>query len=176
MSTLVPPEHPASAASAAAALPSPVEAVVAAAVARLSDTLPPRVHVAAFPDNPDAFDFEGHASAALVLYDGSRFDEAGLGGQRGQRETLRIVIALLVRALLGNGGAYELVDATRKALHGRVLASATGCRPVEIALERQDQGVFQYRLVFEATLPVMAGLARGVSLPGRQQEGVNGQV
>lgn len=145
--------------------PSPVEAMSDAAVARLAARLSGRVRIEAFPDKPEEFDFEGYDAAALVLYDGSRFDAAGALGEQGVREELRLVVALLVRSLHGDGGAYRLIHETRVALHGVSLAGSTALRPTEAALDRSDAGVWQYRLVFEAALVAVPVKPAGVALP-----------
>ena len=161
---LLPADHPARATE--SPRPSPITALSDAVIARLKTRLPGRVRVEAFPDKPEEYDFEGYDAAALVLYDGSRFDAAGPLGEQGLRETQRLVVALLVRSLLGEGGAYRLIHEARVALHGVSLAGATALRPLEAALERSDAGVWQYRLVFEATLvAVPSTSAPGVALP-----------
>lgn len=141
---------------------SPVEAVCAAAVERLKTRLPGKVIVERFPDRPYDYDFEGYEAAALVLYDGSRFDAS----EQGLREELRLVVSLLVRGLDGENGAYALLADIRAALHGVSLAGSTALRPVEIALEREAQGVWQYRAAFAAAIvAVPVKSARGVALP-----------
>lgn len=161
---LLPADHPAR--STERPRLSPIDAVCAAAVERLDGRLPGRVVVASFPDKPAEFDFEGHDAAALVLYDGSRFDAAGAPGAQGLSEELRLVVALLVRSLDGEGGAYRLIHEARLALHGVSLAGATGLRPVEVALDREHEGVWQYRLVFAGDIvAVPVKSAQGVALP-----------
>jgi hypothetical protein len=165
MSYPIPDTHPAGTESLVPVAPTRIEALCAAAVDRLAQALPPRTVVTHYPDRPEEFDFEGSDAAALVLYEGSRFDEAGLAGARGAREFVRLTVVLLVRALAGDGGAYRLIEATRAALHGQALAGATGLRPVEVALDRQDAQVFQFRVSFEAALPAIPGPARAPILP-----------
>ena len=161
---LLPADHPARATE--SPRPSPITAISDAAIARLKTRLPGRVKVEAFPDKPEEYDFEGYDAAALVLYDGSRFDAAGPVGEQGLRETQRLAVALLVRSLLGEGGAYRLIHETRVALHGVSLAGSTALRPLEAALDRADAGVWQYRLVFEAAVvAVPSSSAPGVVLP-----------
>jgi hypothetical protein len=161
---LLPDGHPARATQ--ALRPSPIEALCAAAMERLKQRLPGRVVVELFPDKPGEFDFEGYEAAALVLYDGSRFDVGGPLGEQGLREETRLVVSLLVRSLRGEGGAYALLADIRAALHGASLAGSTALRPVEIALEREAEGVWQYRLAFAATLiAVPVKSAPGVALP-----------
>lgn len=161
---MLPADHPAS--PGAPPPLSPVEAVCAAAVERLKTRLPGKVIVERFPDRPDDYDFEGYEAAALVLYDGSRFDASGPLGEQGLREELRLVVSLLARGLDGENGAYALLADIRAALHGVSLAGSTALRPVEIALEREAQGVWQYRAAFAAVIvAVPVKSARGVALP-----------
>lgn len=161
---LLPEGHPARGNE--APRPSPVDAVCEAAIERLKTRLPGKVMVEGFPDRPDDFDFEGFDAAALVIYDGSRFDASGPLGEQGLREELRLVVSLLTRGLNGDGGAYALIKDVRAALHGASLAGSTALAPIEIALEREAAGVWQYRLAFAATIlavPVKSSL--GVALP-----------
>lgn len=163
---VIPPEHPSASAYRAPSPVSPIDAICEAAVARLKERLPGRVIVEHFPDKPGEFDFEGYDAAALVIYDGSRFDKAGQLGAQGIREELRLVVSLLVRSLCGGNGAYVLLADIRSALHGQSLAGSTGLRPVEIELERENEGVFQYRAAFEATIVAVPNkIASGVALP-----------
>jgi hypothetical protein len=148
-------DHPLAAANRAPTAETAIDAVCEAVVVRLSQRLPARVAIAHFPNKPGEYDFEGQDAAALVIYDGSRFDVAGQVGDQGVRETVRLTIVLLVRALRGATGAYGLTREIRTALHGQSLAGGVGLRPIEIELESEDEGVFRYRLVFETRLPAV---------------------
>lgn len=162
---VIPAGHPAEPGAQEKPRPSPIDAVCDAAIARLKDRLPVKVVIEDFPDKPEEFDFEGYDAAALVLFDGSTFDEAGPVGQQGTRETQRLVVGLLVRTLRGPTGAYGLIHEIRTALHGQSLAGMTGLRPLKVELERQAEGVFQYTLAFEGKLPAVPVRSAGVSLP-----------
>ena len=144
---------------------SPIDAVCQAMVDRLKIRLPGKVMVEHFPDKPDQFDFEGYDAAALVIYDGSRFDEEGMLGAQGTRESLRLVVSLLVRELRGPTGAYELLHVIRAALQGTSFAGSTALRPIEAVLEREANNVFQYRLAFEGTIIAVPVKSATVTLP-----------
>lgn len=128
----IPAGHPAHAAFVAAGAKDPVTQIVDAALELLKNQLPPHVIVERFPDRPADYDFQGQA-AALVIYDGSRFDATGT------REDIRLVVSLLVRSLDGDHGAYSIIHAIRLALHDQSLAGATGTRPTEVELETEDR-------------------------------------
>jgi hypothetical protein len=130
-----------------------------AAVERLKAGLSNRVRVEHFPDAPEEFDFEGDDAAALVLWNGDQFDQAGHRGEQGSRATVQLSVVLLVRSLRGTGGAYDLLEQIRLALQGESLAGSTALRPLRRELERQDNNIFQYRFDFEAGL-VTPGAAR----------------
>lgn len=155
IATDLPPTHPLAASNRALPAQDAIEALCAAVVDRLGQRLPPRVRVEHFPNKPAEFDFEGSDAAALVIYDGSRFAEAGPIGEQGVRETVRLAVVLLVRGLRGHEGAYALTRAVRSALHGQTLAGARALRPIEIELESEDEGVFRWRLAFETGLPAV---------------------
>lgn len=166
MTELLPPGHPARPTEPPRC--APIDAVSDALVARLKERLPNRVAVDIFPDKPADYDFEGMDAAALVLYDGSRFDASGPLGEQGLSEELRLVVSLLVRSLRGGNGAHALIQDVRAALHGASLAGSTALRPVEIALEREADGVWQYRLVFAAALVAVPSKPMpGLALPRR---------
>lgn len=163
---LVPEGNPAAMTTPAPA--APLDRLVNAVVDRLSTILMPSVQVVPFPDRPDEYDFEGYDAAALVLYQGSRFDGAGPLGQQGMSEDVRLVVALLVRSLRGDGGAHGLIHAVCQALQGQSMAGATALRPVEFDLHGQRQdGVFQYHLTFTATLKIPPLRPSGVGIPHR---------
>lgn len=162
----IPEGHPASAGAAVPARPSMIDQICEAAVERLKATLAGRVIVEHFPDDPDRFDFEGYDAAALVLWNGDQFAASGLRGQQGALITMTISVVLLVRALRGHGGAYELLEQVRLALHGESLAGSTALRPTRRELENQNDGVFQYRSDFEGGLSTIGGARRaGVLMP-----------
>lgn len=163
---VIPPDHPAAPAFREAEPPSPIDAVADAMVVRLKQQLPGKITVEDFPDKPEEYDFEGYDAAALVLWDGSTFDQSGPAGEQGTREALRMCVALLVRSLRGPSGAYALKHAIQLALHGWSFAGTTGLRPVKADLERQGEGVFQYLLVFEGAIRAVPTRPAGVSLPG----------
>ena len=166
---IVPADHPASRENREAqgeTLSSPIEAVAGAMVARLKDKLPGSVVVDHFPDKPEEFDFPDGGAAALVIWDGSGFDQGGPVGQQGTREALRMGVALLVRSLRGPSGAYVLKHEIQRALHGYSFAGATGLRPIKADLERQAENVFQYLFVFEGTIPAIPDrIPAGLSIP-----------
>jgi len=165
---IVPADHPASRETreAQGAPPlSPIDAVADAMVERLKQRLPGSVAVEHFPDKPEEYDFPGHDAAALVIWDGSTFDQAGPTGEQGTREALRMGVALIVRSLRGPSGAYALKHEIQKALHGQSFAGATGLRPVKADLERQGENVFQYLLVFEGKVPTLPIRPAGVAMP-----------
>jgi hypothetical protein len=161
----IPSDHPASRDNREAERPSPIDAVADAMVARLKEKLPGKVAVDHFPDKPEEYDFEGSDAAALVIWDGSTFDQAGVTGEQGTREALRMGVALLVRSLRGPSGAYALKHEIQLALHGWSFAGTTGLRPVKADLERQGEGVFQYLLVFEGAIRAVPTRPAGVALP-----------
>jgi len=162
---VIPPDHPAAREAMEQPRPSPIEAMCDAAIARLSDRISVKVRIEHFPDKPEEFDFEGYDAAALVLYDGGRFGEDGPVGGQGTRETVRLVVVLLVRMLRGPTGAYGLIHSVRTALHGFSVAGSTGLRPVETELDRQAENVFQFRIAFEGRLPAVPVRSAGVALP-----------
>jgi Gp37 protein len=149
------PAHPLATGNRQAERASPIDALCNAAVDLLALKLPGSVKVEHFPNKPAEFDFEGSNAAALVIYDGSRFDQEGQPGQQGVRETVRLAVMLLVRSLRGDAGAYALTHEIRKALHGQSLAGMTGLRPLETELESESDGVFTYRLAYEGRLPAV---------------------
>lgn len=166
---IVPADHPASRETREAqgtSPSSPIEAVAEAMVSRLKDKLPGSVEVDHFPDKPEEFDFPEDGAAALVIWDGSSFDQGGPVGQQGTREALRLGVALLVRSLRGPSGAYVLKHEIQRALHGYSFAGATALRPIKADLERQADNVFQYLLVFEGTIPAIPDRnPAGLSIP-----------
>lgn len=161
----IPPTHPSARAFAAKPHPSPIDLICDEVVAQLEIKLPGKVKVEHFPDKPAEYDFEGYDAAALVIYDGSRFDKAGLAGAQGVREEVRLVVSLLVRTVRGPTGAYGLIHDIRSALHGASFGGSVGLKPVETELEREQDGVFQYRLVFEGAVVAVPVKSSGVALP-----------
>lgn len=162
---VIPADHPSSRENRQELPPAPIEAVADAMVERLTQRLPGSVIVDHFPDKPEEFDFPDGGAAALVIWDGSTFDQAGPTGEQGTREALRLGVALLVRSLRGPSGAYVLKHEIQKALHGQSFAGTTGLRPIKADLERQAENVFQYLLVFEGALPTLPIRPAGVALP-----------
>lgn len=149
---------------------SSVEACCDAIVARLKERLTGGVLVEHFPDQPEQFDFSGYGAAALVLYGGSKFANAGMRGAQGAIETLLVHVVLLVAHLRPSrdnpAAAYAILQDIRQALHGHSFAGSTGLRPVAVDLERHsDDGVYQYRSDFECELPAIPGRQPGVMLP-----------
>lgn len=155
----VPADNPAHGSHAAKARRVPIDGVVDAAVAVLALKLPPEVRVERFPDRPADYDFEGSEAAALVIYDGSRFDAGG------SREELRLVVIVLARSLDGENGGYALIHSVRTALHDQSLDGASAARPVEVALEDEADGVFRWRIAFAANLPVVSARTPRLSIP-----------
>ncbi|QCI65632.1 Gp37 family protein [Phreatobacter stygius] len=162
--TLVPPDHPAGTGSVVLDPSSPIDGICEAAVARLKERLPPRVQIEDFPAKPDDYDFEGYEAAALVIYEGSDFDRAGLRGEQGMAEELRLTVVLLVRSLRGANGAYGLLRDIRTSLHGVSLAGSTGMRPVKCHLDSARDGVYQYQFAFAGQLPAVP-VKSGVAMP-----------
>lgn len=162
---LIPEGHPASLENLAPPPSAPLDALIDAGLARLKETMPPRVIVDLFPDKPDEYDFEGYDAAALIIYEGSRFDQAGQRGAQGLVETVRVTVVLLVRSLKGRSGATQLLANIRQALHGQSLAGSTGLRPLEAELDRESAGVFQYRFSFECSLVAIPVKTSGLALP-----------
>lgn len=154
----IPADNPAHAAFVERPKADPVTAIVDAALEILRTQLPPQMAVERFPNKPADYDFQAQA-AALVIYDGSKFDAAG------NREDIRLVVSLLVRSLDGDHGAYPIIQAIRLALHDQSLAGATGTRPVEVELEAEADGVFRWRLVFAASLPAQHARVPRLSVP-----------
>lgn len=167
--SLIPPGHPAAPEYRAAERPAPIDAVADAMVERLKQLLPGRVMVEHFPDKPDEFDFEGYDAAVLVLWDGSDFDQAGMSGEQGTREELRMAVALLVRELRGATGAYRLKHEIQQALHGGSFGGTTGLRPIKADLEKQAENVFQYLLVFAGAIRAVPTRPSGVALPSTRR-------
>jgi hypothetical protein len=164
---VIPPNHPASPGARAPAPLSMIDQLCEAAVERLKAQISGRVIVEHFPDAPEQFDLEGYDAAALVLWNGDQFDAQGMRGEQGSRAAMQISVVLLVRSLRGDGGAYVLLEQIRLALQGESLAGSTGLRPVRRELERQGEGVFQYRFDFEAGLITLGGARRAQVLMPR---------
>lgn len=162
---VIPADHPSSVANRAPEQPSMIDALCEAIVERLKIRLPGSIAVEHFPDKPDNYDFEGRNAAALVLYNGSRFDTAGQRGAQALAEEVQIEISLLVRSLRGPTGAYQLLHEIRTALHGQSLAGCTGMRPESAELQSENEGVYQFQFKFECTLVSVPVKISGVALP-----------
>lgn len=151
-------DTPIAAAQRAAAPVTRIEALTRAVLARLAEHMPPRVHVARFPDRPAAFDFQGYEAAVLVICTGGSFGASPTPSRAALRETINVRAPILVRSLDGALGAPALIEDVRIALQGMSLAGGTAMQPLRWALDEQSDGeVWRFDFEFSTTLPAVAG-------------------
>ena len=137
---------------------SRLEVLTRAVVDRLAQKLPPRVHVARFPDKPAEFDFQGYDAAVLAIVTGGAFGQAPVAARAALRETVTVKTPILVRSLDGALGAPSLIEDVRLALQGVSLAGATAMQPLRWALDETSDGeVWRFDFEFETTLPAVSG-------------------
>lgn len=135
-----------------------LDALTDAVVERLRRKLPPRVHIARFPDKPAEFDFQGYEAAVLVICVAGAFAAAPVGARVALRETVTVRAPILVRSLDGALGAPSLIEDVRLALQGASLAGATAMLPLRWSLDDTSDGeVWRFDFEFETTLPALSG-------------------
>ncbi|MFT0531605.1 Gp37 family protein [Castellaniella hirudinis] len=130
--------------------------ILQAVVDRLTDQLGNLLAVDFFPDRPEDYELNHVDGALLVSYGGGQFSAPPASGLSApalparsapQKRTLKFVVTLLVRALNGDHGAAEMLDAARGALRG---FRPPGCaRPLWFTQETPlgaAGGVWQYAI------------------------------
>lgn len=111
--------------------------------------------VESFPEKPSRYRLRHAKGAALVIYQGSRYsDDANMFNER----TMTWVVTLLMRHLKSHEGAYAYIESIIQSLVG---FKPTGSpNPLLINKDqfiREDDGVWQYDLVFSCRRPHLKG-------------------
>ncbi|EAP2900173.1 Gp37 family protein [Salmonella enterica] len=117
-------------------------------VARLRARLP-GLHVAYFPDSPDAFTLTHPVGAVLLSYSRSTYGTSESTGAVVQPQTMRFVATVVLRQLNGSDGAVDVLDSVRQALGG--WRPQNCLRPVWLVEDTflgEVQGLWQYALTF----------------------------
>ncbi|ECR8353357.1 hypothetical protein F2D64_16525 [Salmonella enterica] len=117
-------------------------------VARLRARLP-GLHVAYFPDSPDAFTLTHPVGAVLLSYSRSTYGTSESTGAVVQPQTMRFVATVVLRQLNGRDGAVDVLDSVRQALGG--WRPQNCLRPVWLVEDTflgEVQGLWQYALTF----------------------------
>lgn len=117
-------------------------------VARLRVRLP-GLHVAYFPDRPDAFTLTHPVGAVLLSYSRSTYGTSESTGAVVQPQTMRFVATVVLRQLNGRDGAVDVLDSVRQALGG--WRPQNCLRPVWLVEDTflgEVQGLWQYALTF----------------------------
>ncbi|EGJ3458552.1 TPA_asm: hypothetical protein G4Y56_000535 [Salmonella enterica subsp. enterica serovar Montevideo] len=117
-------------------------------VARLRARLP-GLHVAYFPDSPDAFTLTHPVGAVLLSYSRSTYGTSESTGAVVQPQTMRFVATVVLRQLNGRDGAVDVLDSVRQALGG--WRPRNCLRPVWLVEDTflgEVQGLWQYALTF----------------------------
>lgn len=117
-------------------------------VARLRARLP-GLHVAYFPDSPDAFTLTHPVGAVLLSYSRSTYGTSESTGAVVQPHTMRFVATVVLRQLNGRDGAVDVLDSVRQALGG--WRPQNCLRPVWLVEDTflgEVQGLWQYALTF----------------------------
>ncbi|ELC7370369.1 Gp37 family protein [Salmonella enterica] len=117
-------------------------------VARLRVRLP-GLHVAYFPDSPDAFTLTHPVGAVLLSYSRSTYGTSESTGTVVQPQTMRFVATVVLRQLNGRDGAVDVLDSVRQALGG--WRPQNCLRPVWLVEDTflgEVQGLWQYALTF----------------------------
>ncbi|EAS1877730.1 hypothetical protein AIP78_01130 [Salmonella enterica] len=117
-------------------------------VARLRARLP-GLHVAYFPDSPDAFTLTHPVGAVLLSYSRSTYGTSESTGAVVQPQTMRFVATVVLRQLNGRDGAVDVLDSVRQALGG--WRPQNCLRPVWLVEDTflgEAQGLWQYALTF----------------------------
>ncbi|EEG6275592.1 hypothetical protein G3F95_004827 [Salmonella enterica subsp. enterica] len=117
-------------------------------VTRLRARLP-GLHVAYFPDSPDAFTLTHPVGAVLLSYSRSTYGTSESTGAVVQPQTMRFVATVVLRQLNGRDGAVDVLDSVRQALGGWRPQNCQ--RPVWLVEDTflgEVQGLWQYALTF----------------------------
>lgn len=125
------------------------------------------VEVTHFPDRPERYEMRHRIGVAMVIYMGSTFGPIFDIGHVAQERTLEFAVGLRIRDLgwaFGgppsgtSPGAYQIVEATRRALLG--FQPNTGCTPMKAVRERfiardKQGGVWVYESTFSTRTVVV---------------------
>lgn len=130
-------------------------------VAELKNKLSTLVHVSAWPDNPEAFDFTQANGAVLVRFNSDTYSAPvpNRAGTIAQDRTAEWQVVLLHRNLTRHEGVYSLLEAVRVALTGFTFPSApesTVLYPIRGGFIGRQPGKWIYQLVFGQTMPEVA--------------------
>lgn len=112
------------------------------------------IPVEPYPDRPSDYALLDPVGAALVVIQGSRYEQQFNGVQN---RATRIIVTLLMRNLSTHQGAYALIDAITTALMGWTPPlqgsgqNWCGLSAVSDQYVNEFSGVWQYDLVFETS-------------------------
>jgi len=127
-------------------------------VARLKDSLGVLVHVQAWPDAVESFQYTQPNGAVLVRFSSDTYSApvANRAGKVIQDRTAEWSIVALHRNLSSHSGVYPLLESIRSALTGWTLPSApesTVLFPIRGGFIGRAPDKWIYQLVFGHTLP-----------------------
>ena len=131
-----------------------IERIVAGVVDHVRAAVPD-IEVEAWPDDPEGFEFYHEGAVALVRYAGSDFSEPKAIGAVVQDRAMEIVIRLLVRSLMGDGGAYRVLESLRRALTGQRIEGCTRMRPRREGFVGRLGGVWRFDMSFVTSCPAI---------------------
>lgn len=125
-----------------------------AIVARLAGSLE-KLHVAAFPDRPDAFKMSNPNGAVLVAYGREVYSKPRDLSLVVQDRRIEWDISILTRNLRSHVGAYDVLDAVRMVLTGWRALGASKLMPVRAEFIDQSQGVWTHMLTMTHSIPTV---------------------
>lgn len=122
-----------------------------AIVARLAGSLD-KLHVASFPDKPDAFKMSHPNGAVLVAYGREVYSKPRDLSLVVQERKIEWDISILTRNLRTHVGAYDVLDAVRMLLTGWRTEGCSKLMPVRAEFIDQNQGVWTHVLTMTHTI------------------------
>lgn len=118
-----------------------------------------------FPDVPERYSFGAYGEELLVSFDGSTYAGAEAIAPRSQQRTVDFVVTIIARSLRGPTGVMQIIEDIRQALFGwaptKTDASPLGFTPMVMTKDQfigEDEGIWRYAIVFQATTTVVAKL------------------
>nr|VFK16267.1 MAG: Gp37 protein [Candidatus Kentron sp. LFY] len=134
--------------------PNSGDALEAAILARLKERFP-TLSVELYPDNPGNYRLKHPKGALLVRYMGSRYGGTRDMGLLVQERRLAVEITIFMRALHGDGGIGEVLEAVRLCLAGFAPEGFGKLRPLGDGFQAEDGGLWRYAVDFETKTTVV---------------------
>lgn len=127
-------------------------------VAQLKDQLGPSIHVQAWPDNPETFDFSQPNGAVLVRFNADTYSTPipNRAGKIIQERTAEWGVVVLHKNLSKHAGIYPLLETVRKAVTGFTFPSdpeSTVLYPLRSGFIGRQPSKWIYQIIFGQTAP-----------------------